>query len=86
MAEYLYLACIPPSTSTIILIYLICILAGLHDCMGEEAIGYIDDNAHTSNNTDGSIVRLVSIVSEKLPKPILQTLFHNHGTYFLYSE
>ncbi len=49
MAEYLYLvACIPHTTSTIILIYLNCILAGLNDCKGEEATGYIDDIAHNS--------------------------------------
>ena len=51
------------TTSNITLLYLNCILAGLDDRKGEEAIGNIDDYAHTSNNTDGNIVRLqLSIV------------------------
>ena len=50
------------TTSNIILLYLNCILAGLEDRKGEEAMGYIDNNAHTSNNTDGNIVQQLSIV------------------------
>jgi len=51
------------TTSNITLLYLNCILAGLNDRKGEEAIGNIDNYAHTtSNNTDGNIVRQLSIV------------------------
>jgi hypothetical protein len=50
------------TTSNIILLYLNCILAGLDNGKGEEAIGYIDNNTHTSNNTDSNIVQQLSIV------------------------
>ena len=45
-------------------LYLNCILAGLDDRKGEEAIGYIDDNAHTTspNKTNGNIVRQLIIL------------------------
>ncbi len=50
------------TTSIIILSYLNCILAGLDDRKGEEAIGYIDNNAHTSKNTDGNSMLQLRIV------------------------
>lgn len=42
------------TTSNLSLSYINCILAGLHDCQGEEAKGYIDNRSHPSNNMVGN--------------------------------